>query len=196
MLDRISRHIRANVVGYLALFVALSGTALASGVLNKKKVNKIISNRAPVLTVGNANALGGTPASAFVRGPAEAPREVGSSGNPGFASCATGHNWQNNPSGFGNADFYRDPGGVVHISGAVDCAVAPTSATIFTLPPGYTPAVMTGFFPTIDQFETVRGTNVTSDGQVKVGQFPAATAILFLEGVSFRCGPSGANGCP
>jgi hypothetical protein len=53
-LKRISRHIRGNVVAYLALFVALSGTAMASGVLNKKKVNSIITNRAPGLSVARA----------------------------------------------------------------------------------------------------------------------------------------------
>ena len=71
MLERIRRHIRGNVVGYLALFVALSGTAVASGVLNKKKVNKIITNRAPGLSVAraksadNASLLGGQGPGAF-----------------------------------------------------------------------------------------------------------------------------------
>jgi hypothetical protein len=44
----------AMVVAMLALFVAIGGTALAGGVLNKKKVNKIISNRAPGLSVASA----------------------------------------------------------------------------------------------------------------------------------------------
>ena len=57
-MERISRHIRGNVVAYLALFVALSGTAMASGVLNKKQVNKIITKRAPGLSVADANSAG------------------------------------------------------------------------------------------------------------------------------------------
>jgi hypothetical protein len=78
MSDRISRHLRANAVGYLALFVALSGTAVASGALSKKKVNKIITNRAPGLSVakaanaqnaGNSENLGGLPPSAFAGAP-------------------------------------------------------------------------------------------------------------------------------
>jgi hypothetical protein len=41
-------------VAIVALIVALGGTAIAGGVLNKKKVNKIITNRAPGLSVSHA----------------------------------------------------------------------------------------------------------------------------------------------
>jgi hypothetical protein len=44
----------AMVVAIVALVVALAGTAIAGGVLNKKKVNKIITHRAPGLTVASA----------------------------------------------------------------------------------------------------------------------------------------------
>lgn len=44
----------AMIVAVVALIVALGGTALAGGLLNKKKVNTIISNRAPGLTVASA----------------------------------------------------------------------------------------------------------------------------------------------
>jgi hypothetical protein len=44
----------AMVVAIVALIAALGGTAVAGGVLNKKKVNRIISNRAPGLSVANA----------------------------------------------------------------------------------------------------------------------------------------------
>jgi hypothetical protein len=62
------------VVAIIALILGLLGTAIAAGPLTKKKVNKIITKRAPGLTVGaankagtadNANALGGQAASAF-----------------------------------------------------------------------------------------------------------------------------------
>jgi hypothetical protein len=42
------------IVAIAALIVALGGTAIAGGVLNKKKVNKIINNRAPGLSVASA----------------------------------------------------------------------------------------------------------------------------------------------
>lgn len=44
----------ATVISIVALIVALAGTAVAGGVLNKKKVNKIITNRAPGLDVAHA----------------------------------------------------------------------------------------------------------------------------------------------
>jgi hypothetical protein len=44
----------AMIVAIIALIAALGGTAIAGGVLNKKKVNKIITNRAPGLSVAKA----------------------------------------------------------------------------------------------------------------------------------------------
>jgi len=52
MLHRLKKHVSpATVIAMLALIVALGGTAVAGGVLNKKKVNTIINNRAPGLSV-------------------------------------------------------------------------------------------------------------------------------------------------
>jgi hypothetical protein len=59
------------IVALVALIAALGGTAIAGGVLNKKKVNNIISNRASGLDVksaknaDNATALGGLAASNY-----------------------------------------------------------------------------------------------------------------------------------
>ena len=44
----------ATVIAIIALIVALGGTAVAGGVLNKKKVNNIITNRASGLSVAKA----------------------------------------------------------------------------------------------------------------------------------------------
>jgi hypothetical protein len=44
----------AMIVAIVALIAAIGGTAVAGGVLNKKKVNQIISNRAPGLSVASA----------------------------------------------------------------------------------------------------------------------------------------------
>jgi hypothetical protein len=44
----------AMAVAIAALIAALGGTAVAGGVLNKKKVNNIITNRAPGLSVASA----------------------------------------------------------------------------------------------------------------------------------------------
>jgi hypothetical protein len=62
------------VVAVVALIAAVGGTAVAGGVLNKKKVNKIISNRAAGLDVNSAKSakkaddadkLGGLAANAY-----------------------------------------------------------------------------------------------------------------------------------
>ena len=61
----------AMIVAMVALIVAIGGTAVAAGVLNKKKVNTIITNRAPSLTVAsaknadNAGKLGGLDPTTF-----------------------------------------------------------------------------------------------------------------------------------
>jgi hypothetical protein len=55
MLQRLKRHATpATVISIIALVVALAGTAAAGGLLNKKKVNTIISNRASGLSVASA----------------------------------------------------------------------------------------------------------------------------------------------
>jgi hypothetical protein len=51
---KLARPSPAMIVAIVALIVALGGTAIAGGVLNKKKVNKIISNRAAGLSVASA----------------------------------------------------------------------------------------------------------------------------------------------
>jgi len=57
-MSRSRRPSPAFVLALAALVVTLGGTALASGVLNKKKVNKIITNRAPGLSVAHAATAG------------------------------------------------------------------------------------------------------------------------------------------
>jgi len=59
----------AMVIAIVALIAALGGTAIAGGVLNKKKVKNISNNqitkRAPGLSVANAANLGNQPPSSF-----------------------------------------------------------------------------------------------------------------------------------
>jgi hypothetical protein len=129
------------VVAILALGVALAGSAVATTVLNKKKVvriakkqaNKQITKRAPELHVGDAAALGGNPPSAFATSASEPYRAINSPGQPPFKN-----GWTNVGSGFSTAAFYRDSIGVVHLKGNLSNA---TSATVaFTLPVGYRPS--------------------------------------------------------
>lgn len=207
MLDRISRHIRANVVGYLALFVALSGTALASGVLNKQKVNKIISNRAPGLSVAHAKSadsagptgqaggdLAGTYPSPSLN-PPSAPISAGLNDVVTPFSCSgvpTNHFYNFDPADLTSAGYYRDRQGRVFLQGSILQCGTPAGELIFTLPAGFRPEKAESQ-PAI----TSGGVFIVSiniDGEVVVSS--SGPANFTLDGISFRCGPSGANGCP
>jgi hypothetical protein len=83
----------------------------------------------------------------------------------------------------------------VHLSGiAKRCGNPPTGMLIFTLPPGYRPkgdyevhlAVLNGL--------TAAPLSIYHDGGIRSAA--ADGEFLWLNGVSFRCGPSGKNGCP
>ena len=80
MKGRLGRPSPAMVIAIVALIAALGGTAIAGGVLNKKKVNKIITNRAAGLTVNNANNLAGTPAASYVKATSFAYGEISDTG--------------------------------------------------------------------------------------------------------------------
>jgi hypothetical protein len=90
----------AMLVAIAALIVALGGTAVAGGVLNKKKVNTIITNRAPGLSVSHAKSAdsAGTAATAATAATASTATNVGGrtvdaavvSANAGGASVVRG----------------------------------------------------------------------------------------------------------
>ena len=124
----------AMVVAILALIAGAGGTAVAGGVLNKTVVNKIVTKRAPGLSVGNSAKLGGQPASAYASAGSEAYHEVGAPGEPVYQNGWT-HGGISTDS---TAGFYKDPLGVVHLKGVLASSVG--SGTAFTLPPGYRPS--------------------------------------------------------
>ena len=83
MLRRLKGHASpATVIAMVALIVALGGTAVAGGVLNKKKVNKIINNRAPGLSVLKAK-------TADSAGTAKADNVFGATANDGGSIIAS-----------------------------------------------------------------------------------------------------------
>ncbi len=91
--------------------------------------------------------------------------------------------------------YWRDPYGVVHLRGyAIRCGTAET--TIFTLPAGFRPGKLEHFVAFAEN-PTPKTTFVTvgSTGLVVAAEV-ASNGSVALDGISFKCAPSGANGCP
>jgi hypothetical protein len=135
--------------------------------------------------------------------PAEAWHEVGAGGEPSFQS-----GWANLGGAFSTAAFYRDRGGIVHLKGVLDGGTYGGVHQIFKLPPGYRP-VQDLIFGANSAQNGVAGfvlgrVDVLSDitpgppGETpgRVVPFGGGDVYLSLDGISFRCGPSGSNGCP
>jgi hypothetical protein len=91
--------------------------------------------------------------------------------------------------------YQRDFNGTVHLRGVAQACGNPPGGTIFTLPNGYRPVtqeVQVAMFTS-----GAKRVDIDPDGSV---QAAAANGGSFewvsLDGLTFRCAPSGANGCP
>ena len=103
------------------------------------------------------------------------------------------------------AGFSRDAAGFVHLKGLVDAEDGPsncdfselTDRLIYTLPLGYRPARRNLFSVMSDN--APGRVNVDSNGNVFVDPpttLASMKVYVSLDGISFRCAPSGADGCP
>jgi hypothetical protein len=201
--------IRNNILGMVAIFIALSGSAAAATVVIKHNSN------------GNPRAGASKKAKAGPRGPAGAQGATGSQGRPGeqgpggseawhelgnaqagvctangnFCSINAGFDFHNLGSGFSTGAYLRDPTGTVHLKGVVQ-RTGVSQNRIFYLPAGYLPA----------QGEVFTTTSNNAPGTIYINSpvTPAAVTVnvgdpdtwISLDGISFRCEPSGADGCP
>ena len=206
-------------ISILALVAAIVVPAYAALTKKDKKTVKNIANteitkRAPGLavasantantansadtagnasTAGNANQLGGDPPSAFVQtadnGAFIAPPEVTNAG--GATNCFT-NQWQDLSPNVNEAVGYaRDAAGYVHLRGlAQRCGTA--TATMFTLPMGSRPG-------RLGRFAAVASTGLVEVDVNSSGAVNSPVAVdqwQTLDGITFRCAPSGSNGCP
>jgi hypothetical protein len=219
------RHLSyANVAATFALFVALGGTSYAAlslpaGSVGSKQLKSGAVTKAKlargVLTSAGTAGPQGLPGPQGATGPQGPPgpadanlipaapepwHEVGTPGNPGFETCSGAFNWQNSrPGTDATVAFYRDPYGVVHLKGTVKCGGVPVGGyNIFKLPRGYFPEHLQWFTVSADN---VPATIVAEDygtfaGLVYVNGKPGADGLVSLDEISWRCSPSGANGCP
>jgi hypothetical protein len=159
-------------------------------------------------TATDSTKLGGTNASAFALNGAEdwnAPvlndGSVGGSQQPGTSCHWTNYGGEQNPAG-----YFRDRAGVVHLRGFVlakngtsnNCSALPDDLIVTILPAGYRPESREGI-ATISNNLPGR-INVLPTGEVEIEEdFPLwANALTWvsLDGISFRCAPSGQDGCP
>ena len=108
--------------------------------------------------------------------------------------------WVNNFQTFGTAAYLRDRFGFVHLKGAVYQQCANVGNTIFILPAGYRPAASAVFaIVANDAFADVYVNDnggYDGPGSVTVHAGGGGFGAFTLDGINFRCGPSGSDGCP
>jgi hypothetical protein len=158
-------------------------------------------------TATDSAKLGGTNASAFARNGAEdwndpALNDGSVGGQPANTSCY----WTNYENGQNPAGYFRDRAGVVHLRGFVfakngttnNCSTLPADVIVTNLPAGYRPQNPEGIATISDNLPG--RINVLPTGEVDIEEdFPlwgSALTWVSLDGISFRCAPSGQDGCP
>lgn len=178
-MSRISRHLTfANIVSVVALFAALGlGTAWALDA-NSVKSKHIVNGQVKKRDLG-------------------VPAKYTSAGlTDESGPCEPGNEWRDLTFFNQEVGFYRDPFGIVHLQGtAIQCGA--TSGTIFSLPPGFRPEGLVDTFGSKNQTDPHQVRIIDSGGEVAAttpGIGPGNT--ISLENISFRCAPSGENGCP
>jgi hypothetical protein len=192
----IRRHLTyANVMATIAAFIALGGGAYAAFHLprNSVKSKHIVNGQVKERDLA----------------PAEPVTLVSAPGGPEFESF---NDASHGPSEWTDATdalpvgYYRDPYGVVHLQGSLcvidsgafgDCAFAfgyHNTPAVFTLPPGYRPGAFEEHFAATGGSDEIKMLRIQS-GVLYINPNSSSDS-LWLDGISFRCGPSGKHGCP
>jgi hypothetical protein len=201
MLAKARAHLTfANIISLTALFIALGGVAWAAATINSKDV---VDNSLKSVDLKDGKA---------VKAADVAPGELVAPGSEGWQAADLHNspnacNWSNSDPGT-DAAYFRDAAGVVHLKGLVKASDGTDLACgdfvvvdrhILSLPAGYAPDER-WVFPTLSNNSPGRVDVEANSGIVGIEPgFPAfanAKVSVSLDGISFRCGPSGQDGCP
>ena len=131
---------------------------------------------------------------------------VGTPGEPDFwevntEDCGTTQGWENVVGT--SAGFYRDRFGRVFLRGAIENGQTTFGnnglcSIVFVLPQGYRPSQdenhLASTAPLFNGDLEPAQISVTSFGNVAVDR--GNEEFVALDGISFRCGPAGVDGCP
>jgi len=185
-----SRLTYANVMATVAAFLALGGAAWAVAIAPK---NSVVSKSIKNGEVRNKDLAGGSVDAAKL----DTPAEFTSLGLPdAFGGCgAVGDSWASlSPDVNNTVSYYRDPAGIVHLRGvAIKCNFALNTGLV--LPAGFRPGKNEIFAPLFSDAGVSR-LNIESSGIVSPSPISAPGSWVSLDGISFRCAPSGQDGCP
>jgi hypothetical protein len=197
-MSRIRSHLTfANVVSLIALFVALGGTAVASVVItqNNQVAQGTISGHHPP-SGDHPNIIGGSVSSKdLAKGTLSRQFHSAKLPSGGFPDCSAVIDRWASEDLFGDVGYYRDADGRVFLQGAaIKCGTPSTGNSILTLPAGFRPADADESF-IVDNNGSPAALTVNHNGIVSSTGTSTGTYWV-LDGVSFRCGPSGHNGCP
>jgi hypothetical protein len=129
--------------------------------------------------------------------PPSAPTSAGLSDPVTPNDCtgvATNHFYNADSTNLNTAGYYRDRQGRVFLQGVILQCGSASSAPIFTLPAGFRPGKNEVQVPAPVIGGPFKVQISTNGDLLLIGGSPSTE--FALDGMSFRCAPSGANGCP
>jgi len=197
------------IVALIALACALTGTAWAALGKNsvgpkqlkknavtgaKIKKETITANKVKKGTLTgkqiNLEKLGTVPSAQLANSitPPEPTHTVGAPGEPGFEGGSSNFGGEGSLR-TNNVGFYKDHEGIVHLEGIAKAGPGTGTVPVFTLPPGYRPAVGTVLiFEQVNKASAIiAGSNTFAEGQDLSGRVVGgAGATVVLDGITFR----------